>query len=238
MAGQTICCPSPIRGLALRVTKTDVCGVPVADTTANSRVTTRAFVSATFTPEVEEGSEITQKRADGTICVTDKAPDQLKRLSAEIVACGLPFPLLQVTLSLNAFVDGSGNIIGGALPSRAAQAAVEANEALQLELWQFNKDPAACAGGGASPYVRNIFPLFRNRQIGGTINAVEGAASEITVTGIVEETAAYQPSDPNDTVMDATNITTMQASGPWGYVCEDDLPTATDCAYDAAASGS
>jgi len=222
----------------MRITEADVCGVPVAATAANSRVTTRAFVSATFTPELETGSEITQKRADGTICVTDKAPDQLKRLSAEIVACGLPFPMLQITLSLNAFVDGSGNIIGGALPSRAQQANVEANTTLQLEVWQFNKDPAACAGGGASPYVRNIFPIFRNRQIGGTIRAIEGSASEITITGIVEETAAYQPSDANDATMTPANITTMQASGPWGYVCEDELPPVVDCAYDSPASGS
>ncbi len=170
--------------------------------------------------------------------MTDKAPDQLKRLGAEVVACGLPFPLLQISLSLNAMVDVSGNIIGGSLPSRAQQAAVEATEALQLELWQFNKDPAACAGGGASPYVRNIYPLFRNRQIGGSLNAVEGSASEVTITGIVEETAAYEPSDPNETTMSATNITTMQQSGPWGYVCEDTLPTVADCEFDAAASGS
>ncbi len=236
MSATTICCPSPIRGLALRLTKTDECGVPVPATQANSRVTTRAFVSATFTPELEEGSEITQKRADGSICVTDKAPDQLKRLTAEIVACGLPYPMLQISLSMNAMVDGSGNIIGASLASRAAQANVEATEALQMELWQFNKDPQACAQGGASPYVRNIFPLVRNRQLSGTINAVEGAASEITIAAIVEETAAYLPSDPLDATMTATNIATMQQSGPWGYVCEDTLPTPTDCAFDAVGS--
>jgi len=222
------------------MTEADVCGVPVPESTPNSRVQTRAFISAEFTTELETGSEITQKRADGTICVTDKAPDQLKRLNMSLVVCGLPFPMLQLALGMNAFVDGDGNIIGGALPSRSQQAEIEANETLQIEIWQFNKDPEACAGGtaGSAPYVRNIFPLVRNRQLAGSINIAEGVASELTIEAIVEETAGYEPSDPADPIMSIpANTTTMQTSGPWGYFCDDTLPDPIeDCAYVAATS--
>lgn len=232
------CCPNPIRGLAQRWTKTNACGVPVANTEELSRVTTRSFVSAKFTTVLEDGAEIVQKRADGSLCVTDKAPDQLKRLDAEVMICGYEFPLLQIALSMNAFLDPDDptQVIGGALPSRDQQAEVEANEARQLEAWQFNKDPSACAGSSPKPYVRNIFPLFRNRQLSGDLNMEQGKAAELMIKGIVEETAGYQPSDPDDPTMDATNIATMQASGPWGYFCEDDLPPLSVCAYDPVAS--
>jgi hypothetical protein len=147
-------CPNPVRGLASRWTRADVCGRPLArHSHSKLRVTTRAFVMAKFSMDLEKGTEIVQKRADGSLCVSDLAPDQLKRLAAEVQMCGMPVPLQQIALSMNAFVDPSNpsHIIGAALPSIDQKAAIEATETLQVEMWQFNKNSAACAAGGALP---------------------------------------------------------------------------------------
>jgi hypothetical protein len=233
-------CPNPVRGVATRWTRADLCGTPVSDAVENSRLTTRAFISATFKAELENGAEIVQKRADGSICVTDKAPDALKRLTAEVKMCGYPVPMMQLALSMNAFVDPDDptKIIGAALASRDQQAQVEATETLQVEAWQINKDAASCSGGGGKPYVRNIFPLCRNRQISGTIDVEQGKASELAVGMIVEEAPGYRPSDDADATMNATNIATMQRSGPWGFFVEANLPTIRDCQFDPVGSGS
>jgi hypothetical protein len=235
-------CPNPVRGLASRWTRADVCGRPLPrHLYLHLRVTTRAFVMAKFSMDLEKGTEIVQKRADGSLCVSDLGPDQLKRLTAEIQMCGMPVPLQQIALSMNAIIDPANptHIIGASLASINQKAHVEATETLQVEMWQFNKNTAACAGTGSGAYVRHIFPLFRNRQISGDLEIDQSKATVLSVKGIVEETAAYTPSDPADPIMsNATNLATMRASGPWGYFVDSTLPTIQDCNYDTYGSGS
>ena len=51
-----------------------------------------------FTPEYEDGEEITEKAADGTVCVSFKAPDRLKRATMELAICE-PDPELTALLA-------------------------------------------------------------------------------------------------------------------------------------------
>jgi predicted outer membrane repeat protein len=51
-----------------------------------------------FTPEYEDGEEITEKAADGTVCVSYKAPDRLKRATMELAICE-PDPELSALLA-------------------------------------------------------------------------------------------------------------------------------------------
>jgi hypothetical protein len=51
-----------------------------------------------FTPEYEDGEEITEKAADGTVCVSYKAPDRLKRVTMELAICE-PDPELTALLA-------------------------------------------------------------------------------------------------------------------------------------------
>jgi len=85
-------------------------------------------------------------------------------------------------------VDGAGNITGAALPSNAQVEAVEATETLQCNLWQYNKTQVACDPNHPAPFVHHVFPMCRNRQIGGKINAEPGKGSELTMDFIVENT--------------------------------------------------
>ena len=51
-----------------------------------------------FTPEYEDGEEITEKAANGTVCVSYKAPDRLKRVTMELAICE-PDPELTALLA-------------------------------------------------------------------------------------------------------------------------------------------
>jgi len=85
-----------VQGVAIRVTRLDAAGNLLNG--PGDSYATSAFLRASFTPEYEEGDEITEKAADGTICVSYKAPDTLKRITMEIAICE-PDPELTALMS-------------------------------------------------------------------------------------------------------------------------------------------
>jgi hypothetical protein len=74
-----------IQGVSIRVTRLDAAGNLLNQ--PGDSYTTSAFMRISFTPEYEEGDEITEKAADGTVCVTYKSPDTLKRITMEVAIC-------------------------------------------------------------------------------------------------------------------------------------------------------
>jgi len=68
-----------IQGVSIRVTRLDAAGNLLNG--PGDSYTTSAFMRVSFTPEYEEGDEITEKSANGTVCVTFKSPDTLKRIT-------------------------------------------------------------------------------------------------------------------------------------------------------------
>jgi len=74
-----------IQGVSIRVTRLDAAGNLLNG--PGDSYTTSAFMRVSFTPEYEEGDEITEKSANGTVCVTYKAPDTLKRITMELAIC-------------------------------------------------------------------------------------------------------------------------------------------------------
>lgn len=74
-----------VQGAAIRVTRLNADGT-LATGDLDS-YTTSAFMRMSFTPEYEDGEEITEKAADGTVCVSYKAPDRLKRVTMELAIC-------------------------------------------------------------------------------------------------------------------------------------------------------
>jgi hypothetical protein len=74
-----------VQGAAIRVTRLTASGA--LSTGVLDSYTTSAFMRVSFTPEYEDGEEITEKAADGTVCVSYKAPDRLKRVTMELAIC-------------------------------------------------------------------------------------------------------------------------------------------------------
>jgi hypothetical protein len=149
-----------VQGVAVRITALSAAGVPL-NTGLNSIVTS-AFTRVSFTPEYEEGDEITEKGADGTTCVTFKAPDTLKRVNLEIAICE-PDP--EITKLL-----GGGVLLadGSPLSSQGWAAPVTGEDPLPngvaIEVWSRaiqDGKPAI-----VNPYYHWVFPYVKTRASG------------------------------------------------------------------------
>lgn len=155
-----------VQGVAIRVTRLDASGNLL--TQPGDSYTTSAFLRVSFTPEYEEGDEITEKSADGTVCVSYKAPDTLKRITMELAICE-PDPELTALLSGGLLLRKNFGTLG--TPDRksvgwSAPAVGDdpAGNGVAIECWSF----AVKDGKRAStlPYFYWVFPYVKLRQSG------------------------------------------------------------------------
>jgi hypothetical protein len=151
-----------IQGVSIRVTRLDAAGNLLNG--AGDSYTTSAFMRVSFTPEYEEGEEITEKGANGVICVSYKAPDTLKRITMELAICE-PDPELSQLLSggllLRKTVNNEVKSVGWAAPGVGDD---PAGNGVAVECWSH-----AVKGGKRAatlPYFHWVFPFAKFRQSG------------------------------------------------------------------------
>lgn len=155
-----------IQGVAIRVTRLDAAGNLLNND--GDSYTTSAFMRMSFTPEYEEGDEIVEKSADGTICVSYQAPNTFKRITMELAICE-PDPELTQLISgglllrknLGTFASPNRQSIGWAAPSVGDD---PSGFGVAIECWSF----AVKDGRRAStrPYFHWVFPYCKLRQSG------------------------------------------------------------------------
>ena len=155
-----------VQGVAIRVTRLDAAGNLLSG--AGDSYTTSAFLRTSFTPEYEEGDEIVEKSADGTVCVSYKAPDTLKRITMEIAICD-PDPELTALMSgglllrknFGSFASPENKSVGWAAPAVGDD---PAGNGVAVEVWSY----AVKDGKRAStlPYFYWVFPYVKLRQSG------------------------------------------------------------------------
>lgn len=155
-----------IQGVAIRATRLDATGNLLNG--PGDSYTTSAFMRVSFTPEYEEGDEITEKSANGSVCVTYKSPDTLKRITMEVAICE-PDPELTSLLSgglllrknLGTFADQNIKSIGWSSPAIGDD---PSGNGVALEAWSLAiKDGKKAA---TLPYFHWIFPYVKLRQSG------------------------------------------------------------------------
>ena len=151
-----------IQGVSIRVTRLDAAGNLLNN--AGDSYVTSAFMRVSFTPEYEEGDEITEKNANGIVCVTYKSPDVLKRITMELAICEPDSELSQLLsggLLLRQTIDGTSKSIGWAAPGVGDD---PAGNGVAIEVWSH----AVSSGKRASvlPYFHWVFPFVKMRQSG------------------------------------------------------------------------
>lgn len=151
-----------VQGVAIRVTRLDAAGNLLNG--PGDSYTTSAFMRVSFTPEYEEGDEITEKSANGVICVSYKAPDTLKRVTMEVAICEPDTELTALMsggLLLRKNVGGTETSVGWAAPGVGDD---PAGNGVSIEVWSFAvKDGKRAA---SLPYFYWVFPYVRLRQSG------------------------------------------------------------------------
>lgn len=155
-----------VQGVAIRVTRLDASGNLLTD--PGDSYTTSAFLRASFTPEYEEGDEVVEKSANGTVCVSYKAPDTLKRITMELAICEPDTELtallaggLLLRKNLGTYAAPDRTSIGWAAPAVGDD---PAGNGVALEVWSF----AVKDGKRATtrPYFHWVFPYVKLRQSG------------------------------------------------------------------------
>ena len=155
-----------IQGVSIRVTRLDAAGNLM--TGSGDSYTTSAFMRVSFTPEYEEGDEITEKGANGVVCVTYKAPDTLKRITMELAICE-PDPELSALISgglllrknLGTASDPNHKSIGWAAPGVGDD---PAGNGVAIEVWSHAVKDGKKAG--VLPFFHWVFPYVKMRQSG------------------------------------------------------------------------
>jgi len=155
-----------IQGVSIRVTRLDASGNLLNE--PGDSYTTSAFMRLSFTPEYEEGDEITEKGANGAVCVTYKSPDTLKRITMELAICE-PDPELTQLLSgglllrknLGTYAEPDRKSIGWSSPATGDD---PAGNGVAIETWSH----AIIDGKKAStlPYFHWVFPYAKLRLSG------------------------------------------------------------------------
>lgn len=155
-----------IQGVSIRVTRLDAAGNLLTD--PGDSYTTNGFMRMSFTPEYEEGDEIVEKAANGTVCVSYRAPDTLKRVTLEVAICE-PDPELTQLMSgglllrknMGTFASPDRKSVGWSSPNIGDD---PSGFGVAIECWSFAvKDGKRAA---SLPYFHWVFPYCRLRLTG------------------------------------------------------------------------
>lgn len=155
-----------VQGVGLRVTRLDAAGNLM--TGAMDSYTTSSFIRLSFTPEYEEGDEITEKAADGTVCVSFKAPDTLKRVTMEIAICD-PDPEFTALVSGGLLLTKQSTPGDQSTTSSVGWAASQvgqdpSRDGVAVEVWSYAVQNGKKAA--VNPYYYFVFPYVKVRQSG------------------------------------------------------------------------
>jgi hypothetical protein len=193
---------SSISGVALRVTSLASDGSLETGPSA-SYVLNSDFISLSFTPEYEEGDEITEKGADGTVCATYKAPDTLKRVTIELAICNVDSEFTQ-HIAGGTLLSSGGASVGYASP---AVGVVGNPNGVAIEV--FSKAIVNGKPSGTLPFWRWILPYAIMRPSGD--RAIENGKLATTFTGwgVGEDGFGTGP--------DADNAWPFTSSSPYQY---------------------
>jgi len=176
-------CFTPIRGRRMRLTKVNALGRPVYG--VNSFVATSGFISVQFSPEISEGEEVEVKRADGAVCVAEKAPDSLKWITVQIEFCQVdPCLFTLINDTWTELRDCEGEVIGW-----AESHSFSADSGWALEVWTDVSGYTPTTPGATSAYGYMLLPWV----VGGALGeqTVENGAISFQVTGRTKKNSAW-----------------------------------------------
>lgn len=181
---------TPVLGKRIRVTPLDICGN--FDKEKHKPVATSGFVSVKLAAEVEDGTEITVRKADGSLCVNEKQSNTFKYFTVELEFCGVNPSVLDIVTNATKYLDHAGETAG----FRVSYGKIEKKFA--LELWT-GLSGQACAADAedASGYL--LLPFITAGTVGDIEVTGEDAIS-FSMTGAVTKSGNAWGTGPYEVV--------------------------------------
>lgn len=192
MAGTFI----PILGKRIRITTLDKCGLVPEPGTENAFLATDGFVSVNLSAEVEQGTEIITRKADGSLCVNERQSPTFKRFNIELTLCGVNTHALTMMTNAEPYLDYDDAVSGFTVPEGKME------KKFALEIWT-GLAGIACGEGGdeASGYV--LLPYIQSGAVGNIEIAGENAVN-FSITGAYTIGGNSWETGPYEVVKNAT----------------------------------
>lgn len=193
-----------VQGAALRVTRLLSTGATASG--ASASYVMNKFIRVSFTPEYEEGEEFTEKTADGSLCVTYRSNDTLKRVNLELAICEPDVEFTEL-VSGGVLLSSGGTNIGYAAPETGVDALPYG---AALEVWSY-----AVVNGIREGYFRWLFPYVQLRPAGERV--IENGILANTFEGFGLGNADFGDGPQNDWA--------YQSDRAWAYIKSTTAPT-------------
>lgn len=190
----SLLCAKPLQGETLRVTRLDECGNPEFGDCAFG--VSDGFVSATITPNTEEGERFLQRTANGNAIVNQRGRTILNWYDVSIQFAEVDPELFTILTGLAPYYDDQDRVIG--FPVTESEFAT-ANFA--LELWMRNAEEA-CLPGALPFYGYNLLPWVTEGALAEDITITNDLIT-FTVTGRTRKGTPWGEG-PYDVVLDAS----------------------------------
>lgn len=142
-----------VYAVRMRVTNLDEDGSPLVG--QSSMYTTDALVTADFTPNYEDGDDITQKNGSGVVCVSYTGPSTLKNYTGSLTIC-TPDPELLALLTGGSVYVSSTDPVGWQSPKTGVD---PMPNGVSLELW--TRAIVGGANAGSLPYFHWVLPRVK-----------------------------------------------------------------------------
>lgn len=127
-----------VRGLRLRATKVNSCGLPIAG--PGNRLVTKGFITAQLDPEMKAAEDLEQQNAAGEVCVAERTPPERKWHNIQLELCKVNTELISLLNGWPQILDPDDIPIGF-----RDQAKVDGDYGVALEIWTGGKDDDDCA---------------------------------------------------------------------------------------------
>jgi len=207
---------SSIQGTKLRVTRLTLDGSIDEDFPV---LVTNGFMTASFSSEYEDGDETTEKAADGSVCISWKADDSLKRLNFNLSLCSPDPEVAALIAGGNLVRDEDGDVVGYTSPPVGSVAGTP----LAIELWSIANVGGKPAAG--TPYWHWVFPYVKVRYDGDREFTNGALANEFT--GQALGNSALTVAGLNPVNVDDDFVTYKAALvNPFSYVRAAEMPDA------------
>jgi len=210
-----------IQGDAVRITPLNVDGSIDA---TRPVLTTNGFITASFGTEFEDGDEITEKAADGTICIQYKADDSLKGITFNLSLC-TPDPEAaaliaggKIICAAADIVDDASNVVvakGDVIGYSSPGVGDTVGNPVAIEIWSKAIVKGKPAAG--TPYWHWCFPYVRVRYEGDREFTNGALTNDYSGTGVGNEALVAAGLNPANT--DDDFVTYKEALvNPFSYV--------------------
>lgn len=164
-------CWSSVRSRVARITRLDECGRALVGACS---LVFDGYISIEYEMEIKEGEEIEVVKANGELCVSDKACDELKWINVTLSLCQVNPDLLATIAGYEAVTDFAGENVGNRIGKD-----ILCDGGFALEAWT-DVPGQPCTTTGGKQYGYFLLPWMKNAIITGFTLENDAATFEIT----------------------------------------------------------